>query len=341
MTVDLNQLANQLASGLAQGQFTPPPTPTPSAGVPVVAGGRPDPRLLDASGPKGVRFTDGEIRLGSVVDHTLLDPAATRQDIEHHCAEAREHRVAAVCVNPLWVPLCAELLAGSGIAIASTIAFPFGAAQPATKAAETALVVRQGASEIETVLPLGQLKSAAWKAVREDVRAVVDAAGDALVKVILETGRLTPMEILRACTVIGEAGAGYVKTSTGFGAAGGATPEAVALVRLAVGDDLGVKASGGVRDAASAFRLIASGATRVGTSLGAELAAATGVGPRRLRDLMSIPAESAAPPHESGDAGRASVSPEPEAAAPESSPPREPPPASPHRVTPAWGSPVR
>ncbi len=322
MSVDLNKLANQLASGLADGQFVPPAAATPSMGVPVVADRGPMP----SGAARGVVFADRDIRLGSVLDHTLLDPAATRTDLERHCAEAREHRVAAVCVNPLWVPLCVERLAGSGIAVASTVAFPFGAAQPASKAAETALVVRQGATEIETVLPLGHLKSGNWGAVRDDVQAVVDAAGDALVKVILETGRLTPMEILRACTVIGEAGAGYVKTSTGFAASGGATPEAVALLRLAVGDDLGVKASGGVRDAAAAFRLIASGATRIGTSLGVELAAATGPGPRRLRDLMAVPtgdAEPTAPPASTP----APVSPAPV--------------APPHRVTPAWGSPVR
>lgn len=327
--MDLNQLANQLASGLEGGQFAEDPKPEPS---PLAPGPR-------QASPRGVQFTDEPIRLGSVLDHTLLDPAATAADIERHCEEARVHRVAAVCVNAIWVRRCAELLQGSGIAVASVVGFPFGALPPAVKAAEAAAVVDLGATELETVIPLGLVKGGDWRALYEDVAAVVQGASGALVKVILETARLTPMELLRTASVVSDAGADYVKTSTGYSAAGGATPEAVALLRLAVGDDVGVKASGGVRDAEAAFRLLESGATRIGTSVAPAFADAVGPGPRRLHDLMHAPLrdEEHEPPRAATTASLTRVQQPVSESGVVASPGRTPPGAG-VRITPAWGA---
>lgn len=280
MSVDLNALAHQIAHELAKGDLA---RPTPGASPPGRMDGVPTP-------PRGVTFAAAPARLGDFIDHTLLRPDARRAEIEAHCAEAVEHRFAAVCVAPLWVPVARALLGGSRVALATVVGFPAGAVRREVKALEARIAVAEGADELDAVLPLGLVKSGEWLAVGEDVAAVVAAAQGRLVKVVLETAALAPAEIVRAAVVARDAGAHYVKTSTGAHPAGGATPEAVALVRLVCGDALGVKASGGVRDCASAFALIASGATRIGTSHGVAMADCTGPGPLPLGALFGPPA---------------------------------------------------
>jgi deoxyribose-phosphate aldolase len=191
------------------------------------------------------------------------------------------------------VPLCSEKLRGTAVKVATVVGFPLGANQPDIKAAETARAVKDGAHEIDMVAALGRIKSGDWGHVADDIAAVVRAASGNLVKVIIESALLTPTEIIKASALAKEAGAQYVKTSTGFHAAGGATAEAVTLMRLAVGDALGVKASGGVRDCAAALRMIASGATRIGTSGGVTMAECLGHGPLPLRELLTTPASHA------------------------------------------------
>lgn len=291
-SMDLNKVADRLASGMADHHLAASGGGDPSADAAPGQGVSDPPR---EAARRSVDFAAGSIRLGSVLDHTLLNPGATAADIDRHCSEALRHRVAAVCVNPLWVSRCTECLRGSGVAVASVIGFPFGALPAELKAAEASLAVKHGAAELDMVIPLGLIKAGDYRGLHADIAAVVVAAGDALVKVILETAALTPMEIMRAATVAGDAGAHYVKTSTGYSEAGGATAEAVALLRLAVGDDLGVKASGGIRDARTAFHMLASGATRIGSSSAAGMADATGPGPRRLHELMHVPFQDVAP----------------------------------------------
>lgn len=232
--------------------------------------------------PEGARITD-------LIDHTLLKAEATRGDIERLCAEAMEHRFAAVCVNPAWVATCRELLAGSAVKVATVVGFPLGANDPETKAFEAALAVRQGAEELDMVAAVGHIKGGEWEHVARDIEGVVRAGSGRLVKVIIESALLTPPEIVKVSVIAREAGAGYVKTSTGFHAAGGATVEAVALMHLTVGDAMGVKASGGVRDCASALRMVAAGATRIGTSSGVRIARCLGAETVPLRELLAHP----------------------------------------------------
>jgi deoxyribose-phosphate aldolase len=235
-----------------------------------------------------VTYARENARLADFIDHTLLKPEATQRDIEQLCAEALSHRFAAVCVNPVWVPLCRDRLAGSGVTVATVAGFPLGASTSESKAAEAARAAEQGAEELDMVAAIGQMRSGDWGHVARDIEAVVRAVPGKLVKVIIESALLAPLQIVRACTVARDAGAHYVKTSTGFNAAGGATPGAVALMRLTVGDALGVKASGGVRDGETAFRMIAAGATRIGTSSGVAMAEQVGRGPMPLADLLAM-----------------------------------------------------
>jgi deoxyribose-phosphate aldolase len=239
--------------------------------------------------PAGVRFVRDGARIAEFIDHTLLKAEATRSEIEKLCTEALDNEFAAVCVNPVWVPLCASRLKGSRVALATVIGFPLGANASDIKAAETALAVRQGATEIDMVAAIGHIKSGDWAHVADDISAVVRAASGTLVKVIIESAHLTPVEIIKASAIAKESGAHYVKTSTGFHAAGGASAEAVALMRLVVGDALGVKASGGVRDCATALRMIANGATRIGTSSGVAMTECLGRGPLPMRELLASP----------------------------------------------------
>jgi len=246
-------------------------------------------RLAASGGSQGVRYMRDNARIAEFIDHTLLKAETTAAEIDQLCAEAVEHEFAAVCVNPVWVPRCAERLKGSGVALATVVGFPLGANQSETKAYEAALAIRQGATEIDMVAAIGHIKGGDWNHVADDIAAVVRAATGTLVKVIIESAHLTPVEIIKASALAREAGAQYVKTSTGFHASGGASAEAVALMRLVVGDSMGVKASGGVRDCPTALRMIANGATRIGTSSGVAMAQCLGRGPLPMRELLASP----------------------------------------------------
>jgi deoxyribose-phosphate aldolase len=204
--------------------------------------------------------------VAAMIDHTILKADATREEVLHICKEAAEHKFATVCVNAGWVPLVAEALKGSGVGITTVVGFPLGATTTASKAFEAAEAIQAGATEIDMVLNVGLLKSGDAEGVQRDVEGVVAACRDkAALKVILETGLLSDEEKELACKLCVKAGADFVKTSTGFGK-GGATAEDIALMRRVVGPDLGVKASGGVRDLETALQMIAAGATRIGAS---------------------------------------------------------------------------
>jgi len=210
--------------------------------------------------------------IAALIDHTLLKPESTAGQIEQLCAEAAEHHFGAVCVNACWVALAARKLAGTEVKVGATIGFPWGTSSTAAKVAETRQAIADGAREVDMVLAYGKLKSGDYAAVAEDIREVVRLAHkhDVLVKVILETSMLTQDEKITACMLAKQAGADFVKTSTGF-QGGGATAEDIALMRAVVGPDLGVKASGGVRSLADAKKMIAAGATRIGTSAGIKI----------------------------------------------------------------------
>ncbi|PTM59494.1 deoxyribose-phosphate aldolase [Desmospora activa DSM 45169] len=211
--------------------------------------------------------------LASLIDHTLLKPEATAEQIDRLCQEAAVHHFASVCVNPTWVARAAQRLEGTDVKVCTVVGFPLGASHTEIKAVETKRAIQDGAQEIDMVMNIGALKSGDLEAVRRDITAVVEAADGVLVKVILETGLLSADEIRIASEQAKAAGAHFVKTSTGFGN-GGATVEAVALMRQTVGPDLGVKASGGVRDRKTAEAMIRAGATRIGAS--ASIAIVTG-----------------------------------------------------------------
>lgn len=241
-----------------------------------------------SAAPPGVTFVRANARIADFIDHTLLKAEATAAEVDKLCDEAREHRFAAVCVNPVWVRRAAERLKGAPVQVATVIGFPLGANAPETKRREAALAVSDGATELDMVAAIGHIKSGDWHHVADDIAAVVDGAGGTLVKVILESAALSPVEIIKACAIAREMRAQYVKTSTGFHAAGGATAEAVALMRLVVGDSMGVKASGGVRDCEAALKMIVNGATRIGTSSGVSMAKCLGQGPLPLNDILSL-----------------------------------------------------
>ncbi len=224
--------------------------------------------MLDRTPPR----SSLDLPLALAIEHTLLAANATRAMIERHCAEARAAALFGVCVNPVHVARCASLLAATDTRLITVVGFPLGASAAAAKAFECEIAVRDGAHEIDMVVFLGALKAGDRYAVREDIAGVVKAAAGRPVKVILETSALDDGEKLLGCALAEEAGAAFVKTSTGFGS-GGATVADVALLRRAVGDRLGVKASGGIRNAAFARELLAAGADRIGTSLGVALVA--------------------------------------------------------------------
>jgi deoxyribose-phosphate aldolase len=196
-------------------------------------------------------------------------------------------------VNGCWVGDCVSRLGRSGVVVATVVGFPLGAGTTKAKAAEARLAVGAGAAELDMVMAIGQAKSGEWRYVEDDIRRVVDAAGAAPVKVILETAALEPVEIAAGCLVARAAGAAFVKTSTGFHAAGGATEGTVSLLRRAVGAELGVHASGGVRTAESALRLLAAGANRIGTSSAAAMAPVLGPSAPPLTRLLGGPSAAA------------------------------------------------
>ncbi len=210
--------------------------------------------------------------IARLIDHTLLRPDATRQQIEKLCAEAREHGFATVCVNPAWVGHCARLLSGAETRVCTVVGFPLGATLTEVKAFETQRVIADGACEVDMVMNVGALKSADYRLVERDIAAVADVCrrAGAVSKVILETALLTDDEKVKAAVLAKAAGADFVKTSTGF-ASGGATAEDVALLRRVVGPAMGVKASGGVRDLRSAQAMLEAGADRIGASVGVKI----------------------------------------------------------------------
>ena len=210
--------------------------------------------------------------IAKIIDHTLLKPEATRDQIVQLCREAREYGFAAVCVNPSYVKLAAELLRGSSVKVCSVVGFPLGATLPEVKAYEARRAIEEGAAEIDMVINIGALKSGDLELVKRDIASVVDVchARGALCKVIIEAALLTDEEKVLACQLAKAAGADYVKTSTGFGP-GGATVQDVALMRRTVGPEMGVKAAGGIRSYEAAKSMVEAGATRIGASAGVKI----------------------------------------------------------------------
>lgn len=211
--------------------------------------------------------------IASMIDHTLLKPEATPAQVEKLCAEAAEYHFASVCVNPVYIPLAARRLKDTGVKVCCVVGFPLGAIAPEQKAAEAASCAAMGAEELDMVIHVGAAKAGDWALVQRDIEGVVKAAAGRTVKVIIETCLLTDEEKVKACEAAKAAGAHFVKTSTGF-STGGATTHDIALMRKTVGPEMGVKASGGIRDYATAMAMIEAGANRIGASAGIEIVAA-------------------------------------------------------------------
>lgn len=233
-----------------------------------------------------------EAEIARLIDHTMLKADATETEVRALCAEALEYGFASVCVNPWYVALCAELLAGSTVRVCTVVGFPLGATLPQVKTFEAQKAIEEGAQEVDMVINLGALKSGKFEAVEADIRRVVEAAhrGDAICKVIIETALLSHDEKIRASQIAMQAGADFVKTSTGF-STGGASEEDVQLIRSTIGANAGLKASGGIRTLEDLLKMVASGATRIGASAGVKIIheARTGEkasrpGARRLAD---------------------------------------------------------
>ena len=207
-------------------------------------------------------------QLAEMIDYTLIKPTATKVDIVKLCKEAEKHGFGCVCVNSAYVSLAKQLLRGTDVKVVSTAGFPFGSSLPEVKAFEARKAVENGASEIDMVINIGALKSGDYETVKRDIEMVVDVkrshGNELVIKVIIETGYLTKEEKVMACKLVKEAGADFVKTSTGF--VGGATVEDVRLMRETVGRDMGVKAAGGIRTLKQALAMIEAGANRIGTS---------------------------------------------------------------------------
>lgn len=230
--------------------------------------------VLDAGASRlGVHAAGGAAgAVAALIDHTLLKPDASRAEVETLCREAAQFGFATVCVNPTWVAVCARLLKGTPVKVTSVVGFPLGATTPDVKNYETRRALFDGAGEIDMVINVGALKSGDLRMVERDIEAVAGPCREAgaVSKVIIEAALLTDEEKITACTLAKAAGADYVKTSTGFGP-GGATVADVALMRRVVGDEMGVKAAGGVRDLDSVKAMVAAGATRIGASAGVRI----------------------------------------------------------------------
>ena len=215
------------------------------------------------------------LELAKMIDHTILKADATQSDIEKLCEEAKKYNFASVCVNPYWVSLASDLLKNSTVKVCTVIGFPLGATSSESKASETEIAILHGADEVDMVINVGAMKNNKTDIVENDILSVVNSARktgktqnkNIIVKVILETCYLTKDEIKNACICAENAGADFVKTSTGFGT-GGATAEDVALMKQTVGETMQVKASGGIRDYETAIKMIEAGASRIGTSSG-------------------------------------------------------------------------
>ena len=235
--------------------------------------------VLDAGATRvGVHAAGGApADVASLIDHTLLKPDATRADLERLCDEATQFGFATVCVNPAWVALAAQRLRDSPVGVTAVVGFPFGATTADVKAYEARRVIFDGAREVDTVIHLGALKSGDFHAVERDIAAVVRTCRECgvLTKVIIEAALLFDEEKVAACPIAKAAGADFVKTSTGFGP-GGATVADVTLMRRVVGDDMGIKAAGGVGDLETLRALVAAGATRIGASAGVRIVSGRG-----------------------------------------------------------------
>ncbi len=205
--------------------------------------------------------------LAKFIDHTALTAEKTEKDIVQLCQEALEHHFCSVCINSGYIPLAKQQLSGSDVKICTVVGFPLGANLSAVKAFEAQKAIEAGAEEIDMVINVGWIKSGKWEDVQADIQAVLNACNGKTLKVILETCLLSKDEIVQACTICRELNVGFVKTSTGFNK-GGATVEDIALMRKIVGENIGVKASGGVRDTETAISMINAGATRIGASAG-------------------------------------------------------------------------
>ncbi|MDI6641273.1 MAG: deoxyribose-phosphate aldolase [Elusimicrobiota bacterium] len=208
-----------------------------------------------------------------MIDHTLLKPNATQEEIGKLCEEAKKYGFASVCVNPAYVSMCASLLKNTGIRVCTVVGFPLGATTPTVKAIEARDAIANGADEIDMVINIGALKSGNYQLVLDDIKAVREATKGKILKVILETAYLTRDEKIKGCLLAKEAGADFVKTSTGFGPSG-ATVEDIMLMREAVGPTMGIKAAGGIRTLEDAKKMVEAGATRIGAS--ASVAIVTG-----------------------------------------------------------------
>lgn len=205
-----------------------------------------------------------------LIDHTLLKPDATKKEIEKLCQEAKEHDFASVCINPCWIKFCADYLKNTRVNVCTVIGFPLGATSTTAKLEEIKEAIKDGATELDMVINIGKLKDGEYDYVEHEIHALKEACGKLVLKVIIETCLLTDEEKVKACELAKKAGADFVKTSTGF-SKGGATVHDVALMRKTVGPEMGVKASGGVRNKEVMLEMVKAGATRIGTSHGLEL----------------------------------------------------------------------
>lgn len=226
---------------------------------------------------KGLMITKRQI--AKMIDSTLLKPDATNEDIKKVCRDAKKYNFASVCVNPSFVSSASDLLISVDVKVCCAIGFPLGAATPETKIFEARDAVRNGADEIDMVLNISALKAKKYETVKKEIKDIVDTVGKVAVKVIIETCYLTDEEKIKACQIAKEAGAHFVKTSTGFGPKG-ATVEDVALMRKTVGPNMGVKAAGGIRTIDDAVKMINAGANRIGTSRAVEIV--EGIGQQKL-----------------------------------------------------------
>jgi len=265
-TAELDQLVAQIGDEILTRLKNQPGTLCPACQQPYTAVRTRLPLSIADTAGGAVGQVSG---IAGLIDHTLLKPEATAADIERICMEAAQYRFASVCINPCWVALASRLLEGSGVKVCTVVGFPLGASATEAKVLETAIALRCGAREIDMVQNIGALRSGDVLRVRQDIAAVVDAAhaAGALVKVILETALLNQEQKVLACQLAQQAGADFVKTSTGFGP-GGATAEDIALMRATVSGTMGVKASGGIRTLSDVNKMVAAGATRIGASAG-------------------------------------------------------------------------
>ena len=220
--------------------------------------------------------------MAKMIDHTLLQTTATVENIKKLCEEAKEYEFASVCLNPIFVPMASKLLFNTSVKVATVIGFPLGANTSETKAFETRNAIKNGAQEIDMVINMGALKSKAFDLVKADIKGVVDATktagvtSDIIVKVIIETCYLSQEEIVMACNIAKSAGADFVKTSTGYGVEGAKAAD-VSLMRKTVGREIGVKASGGIKDYRQALAMLDAGANRIGTSSGVAIITGKGL----------------------------------------------------------------